>query len=149
MGFLESLRRGRGQSLVEFVVAVPIVLVLLFTTFELSRYYYTRLMIRNSVATATRFAVTGNTLTDPETGDPLTRAQSIQRTILESTGRFGVDSDDIAIDPPDGGDPAEVVTISLTYQHDSGLPTLFSLFPSPLRDYTIQSSMRNEPFFGE
>lgn len=149
MGFRDPAPRSHGQSLVEFILAVPIVLILLFTTFELSRYYYTRLMIRNTVATASRFAVTGNTLPDPETGDPLSRARSIERKILEGTERFGVDSDDITIDPADGGDPSEVVTISLAYRHESRLPSLFSLFPDPLADYTIRSSMRNEPFFDE
>ena len=68
---------------------------------------------------------------------------------LEGTERFGVDSDDITIDPADGGDPSEVVTISLTYEHESRLPSLYSLFPDQLSTYTIQSSMRNEPFFDE
>jgi len=139
--------RERGQSLVEFAMAIPIVLFLIFSTIEMARFYFIRISVRSAVAEAVRFAVTGNQLDDPMTGDPLSRAQSVRELILDRTQQFGVEGSDISIDPPDGGDPEEVVTVSLDFEYDVALPSLVDLFPDPLRMFTISSSMRNEPFF--
>ena len=82
-------RRGRGQGLVELVLAVPVFLILFFGIYEFSRYYSTRLRIRSAVAEGARFAATGARLTDPATGDPLSRAVSVRSTILTDVAQFG------------------------------------------------------------
>ena len=101
-------RRGRnsnarGSVAVEFLFAIPIVLFLFFGIFELGRHYYTRLTLRHAVAEAARFAVTGRTLDDPNTGNPMTRAESIQLVIQRSAQNLGVDVAQIVIIPADGG----------------------------------------------
>ncbi|MFW6192437.1 MAG: TadE/TadG family type IV pilus assembly protein [Gemmatimonadota bacterium] len=135
-----------GQSLVEFVLALPVLLLVAFGIFEFGQYYHTRLSIRNAVAEGARFAITGNQLPDPETGDPLDRAQSIERVILERTQRFGVVRDDISISPADGGDPEEIVTIRLDYAYRIGLPSVASVLSPGSLDFSVRTSMRNEPF---
>ena len=98
------LARGkRGQGLVELVLAIPVLMVLFFGIYEFSRYYSARLRIRSTVAEAARFAATGNQLTDPVTGDPLSRALSIRTKILSEVGPLGVTSGDITLSPADGG----------------------------------------------
>lgn len=146
--FWRKLRRTRrGQSLVEFVLALPVLLMVVFGIFEFGNYYHTRLSIRNAVVEGARFAITGNVLPDPETGDPLTRALSIERVILERTARFGVEADDITISPPDGGEPEEIVTIRLDYAYQIGLPSVASVLNPGSLDFAVRTSMRNEPFF--
>jgi hypothetical protein len=140
-------RNAGGQGLVEFIFALPICMMLIFGIFEFSRYYTTRLRIRTAVAEATRFATTGNTLTDTDTGDPLSRSVSIQRTILGQVSHFGVTSDDISINPADGGGPEEVVTVTVDYDYEVAVPLMAKVFEADALGFSVSTSMRNEPFF--
>ena len=113
-----SLRRSAsGQSMVEFVLVIPMILLLLTGIFEFGRHYYPRLTLRNAVAEAARFAVTGRTLLDPDTGQPMTRAESIVQVILDKARGLAVDVNNIQINPSDGGLPGQVVTVSATYRY--------------------------------
>jgi hypothetical protein len=148
------LRRARGlpgpasgQSLVEFVLVVPILMLLVFGIIEFGRYFYTRLTLRDAVAEAARYAVTGNQFTDPVTGDPIGRATSIERIIEQRTSSLGVDPADISISPADGGAPEQVVTINVHYHYAIALPSIASIVPTSLLDFTVSTSMRNEPFY--
>ncbi len=141
-------RRGnaRGSVAVEFLFAIPIVLFLFFGIFELGRHYYTRLTLRHAVAEAARFAVTGRTLDDPDTGDPLTRAESIQLVIQRSAQNLGVDVAQIVIIPADGGGPEEVVQVGVQYEYDFWFQPMGDLL-SPLEEIVVTTAMRNEPAF--
>lgn len=143
--------RGRftdniGSVAVEFLFAIPIVLFLFFGIFELGRHYYTRLTLRHAVAEAARFAVTGQTLDDPDTGSPLTRAESIQLVIQQSAQNLGVDVAQIVIIPPDGGVPEQVVQVGVQYQYDFWFKPMGDLL-SPLEDIVVTTAMKNEPAF--
>jgi Flp pilus assembly protein TadG len=147
-GWIRCLaRRAGGQGLVEFVVAIPVFLVMMSGMYEFSRYYITRLTIRNAVAEGARYATTGNFEIDDETGDPIDRATSIRNTILQHTARFGVTSDDIIITPEDGGAPEEVVTVRLDYGYEVALPLMEHVLGTGIFDFQVSTSMRNEPFF--
>lgn len=139
-------RSERGSVAVEFLFALPIVLLLFFGIFELGRHYYTRLTLRHAVAEAARFAVTGQTLDDPDTGDPLTRAESIQLVIQKSAQNLGVDVAQISINPPDGGAPEEVVQVGVQYHYDFWFQPMGDLL-SPLEEIVVTTAMRNEPAF--
>ena len=141
--------RGRWQSgavLVEFLFAIPIVLFLSFGIFEIGRHYYTRLTLRQAVAEAARFAVTGRTLDDPDTGDPLTRAESIQLVIQQSARNLGVDIAQIVIIPADGGAPQEVVQVRVQYEYQFLFTPIGNLL-SPLKNIVVTTAMKNEPAF--
>jgi hypothetical protein len=137
---------ARGSVAVEFLFALPIVLFLFFGIFELGRHYYTRLTLRHAVAEAARFAVTGQTLDDPSTGNPLTRAESIQLVIQRSAQNLGVDVAQIVIIPADGGAPEEVVQVGVQYTYDFWFQPMGDLL-SPLEDIVVTTAMRNEPAF--
>jgi Flp pilus assembly protein TadG len=132
---------------VEFIFALPVCMMLFFGIYEFSRYYTARLRIRAAVAEATRFATTGNTLTDADTGDPLSRSVSIRQTILGHVDHFGVTSDDISIDPEDGGAPEEIVTVTVDYEYQVAVPLMARVFEADALDFSVSTSMRNEPFF--
>jgi hypothetical protein len=147
---LRRLLRGtKGQGLAEFVLAIPVFMVLFSGIYEFSRYYTTRLRIRSAVAEGARFGTTGNVLLDEDTGDPLGRAQSIKNTILAHVAQFGVTADHIDIDPADGGAPEEVVTITLDYEYEVAIPLMESVLGTEVMDFTVSTVMRNEPFFQE
>ena len=131
--------------MVEFMFALPVVILLFFGIFELGRHYYTRLSLRHTVAEAARFAVTGQTLNDT-LGTPLTRAQSIQKVILASASDLGVDVSHISINPADGGSPGEVVQVGVQFQYDFFFEPMGDLL-SPLQDINVTTAMKNEPVF--
>ena len=121
------LRDARGQSLVEFSLILPMMLLLILAIMEFGQLYQTKLTLRHAVREGARFAITGNVLLD-SIGDPMTRAESIQQTILQSAARLNIDVDNISIDPADGGDPEDVVTIRVTHRYEVKTPIIEELF---------------------
>jgi len=57
--FSDLKPRKRGQSLVEFAVALPFLLVILLGIFEAARWFQAYLAVQYAAREATRFAVTG------------------------------------------------------------------------------------------
>ena len=146
-GFRRRRLGARGQSAVEFLFALPMVLFLLSGIFEFGRHYYTRLTLRHAVGEAARFAVTGNVLPDPQTGDPMTRSQSIVQTIVDRAGDLNVSVSNLAITPANGGGPGEVVTITATYRYTFVLTPIARLFGPGYVDFSVSTTMMNEPAF--
>lgn len=122
------------------------VLLLFMGIFELGNYFYARLTLRHSVLEASRFAITGSRMEDEATGDTLTRAASIAEVFRRATPTVPVDLERLAIDPPDGGAPGEIVTVSATYRYDFSLPLVDQFFPDGV-EFTVKTAMRNEPSF--
>jgi hypothetical protein len=139
-------RSASGQALVEFALVVPMALLLFVGIIEVSHYYYARLTLRHSVLEATRFAVTGSLLEDPESGDTLTRAESITRILRSAAPALPVDLERLSIEPPDGGGPGDIVRLSATYSYGFSLPLIRRFFPERL-EFTVTSAMKNEPIF--
>lgn len=139
-------RSSRGQGLVEFALAFPIVLFVIFGVFEFGRYYYTRLTMQHAVAEATRFAITGNVLSD-SLGDPMSRVASIVEVIRTRASTLEVDVDRITILPADGGGPGDVVTVNAAFGFQFIVPGYRQLAPEGVLDFTVSTSMRNERFF--
>jgi len=109
-------------------MALPIVLLLLAGIFEFGRHFYTRLTLRHAVAEAARFAVTGNSLPDPVTGQPMPRAASIVQVIVDGAKDLNVDVNRIRITPADGGAPGQIVRIAATYSYTFVLAPISRLF---------------------
>lgn len=147
VGLLHSFRRCEGgQSLVEFALTLPLVLLLIMGSVEVGVMYYTRLTVRHATTEAARFAITGNVLTDPSSGEALSRPESIERAVQLRADRFNVGLDSIVMAPADGGLPGEVVRISVHYTYDFSLPFVGTLFPERQRRFRVSTSMKNEPF---
>ena len=148
VGKTRRLRGGeRGQSLIEFVLVAPVLLVLLAGVFDFGRHFFTRLTLRHAVAEAARFAVTGNQLIDPDTGQPMTRAESILDVIVDKAGDLNVDVNGIRITPPDGGAPGDVVQISASYRDHFVMAPVIRFFSTGYVDFTVATVVRNEPVF--
>ena len=141
-----AVRCTRGSALVEMAVVMPMLLILFASIFEFGRLFHTRLTARHAVIEATRFAVTGNQLTDAESGDVIDRAASIRRIVAERAYTLPVTPESIVIDPADGGGPEDVVRITLTYTYDYSLPGFMDVLPA--MRFSVAAAMRNEPFYG-
>ncbi len=139
-------RCSRGSALIEMALVMPMLLVLFASIFEFGRMFHTRLTARHAVIEATRYAVTGNQLTDDESGDLLDRAASIRRIVAERAYTLPLTPEAIVIDPADGGGPEDVVRITLIYSYDYALPGFMDVLPE-LR-FSVAAAMRNEPFYG-
>ena len=139
------IRCSRGSALVEMALVTPMLLILFASIFEFGRMFHTRLTARHAVIEATRFAITGNQLTDDESGDMLDRATSIRRIISESAYGLPVTPEAIDIDPADGGGPDDIVRVTLTYSYDYSVPGFMDVLPE--MTFTVATAMRNEPFY--
>jgi len=146
---LRTLRCPRGTVVLEFALVAPIVILLFVGIAEFGRFYHARLTLQHAVREAGRFAVTGNTLVDPDTGQDLTRAESIRRVILDQAANLDLDVERLEIDPPDGGGPSAVVTVTAGFRFEFVAPGVRQMFPEGGHDFTISMSMQNEPFFDE
>ena len=142
------IRDRRGQSLVEFALVIPMVLLLFLGVFEISTYFYTRLTLRHSVMEASRFAITGARIEDEISGDTLSRAESIAEIYRRAAPTVPVDLEALVIDPPDGGQPGEIVVVTATYSYDFSLPLVDQFFPDGV-EFNVRTAMRNEPSFQE
>jgi len=145
---LRQLKRSTsGQSLAEFALVLPVLLLVFMGIFEFGRFYYTRLTLQHAVREATRYAITGQTQTDPETGEPISRANSIVNVILANTATLHVDLDGISIDPADGGGPEEIVRVRVDFGYDFEMPLVKDLLPESGVTLSYETAMRNEPFY--
>jgi Flp pilus assembly protein TadG len=140
-------RENRGSTLVEFALVLPFILMLFMGITEFGRFYYTRLTLQHAVREAARFAITGNTLPDPDTGEPMTRVESIRHVIMEKASNLDLDVELLEVDPPDGGGPAQVVTVTARFHFEFIAPVIRQMFPDGGYDFTVATAMKNEPFF--
>ena len=136
------LRGSHGSGLVEFALVLPVLLSLIFGIFEFGRLGFSHMTAKHAVSEATRYAITGRQLLDPDTGEPIPRAETIKQVVRDNAGVFAI-ADSIVIDPPDGGGPEDLVTVSVSFKHRFFLPGLDEIVPV---DFTVRTAMKNEPF---
>lgn len=140
-------RNTSGQSLVEFAIVLPLLLLVFLGIFEFGRFYFTKLTLQHAVREATRFAITGNVLADPETGDPMDRVNSIVRVILDNTKNLDVDLDGVTITPADGGGPEDIVRVRVDFQYNLTVPLIQNIVPDGHVNFSFSTAMRNEAFY--
>ena len=82
------IRDSRGNNLVEAAIVTPLMLFLTFSIIDFATLFYAYLALENGVSQATRFAVTGNLLDDPDApGSKLSRRDSISPRPEPETAR--------------------------------------------------------------
>jgi len=126
-------------------MVLPLLLLLFFSVFEFSRYYYTRITLRHAVREATRFAVTGQVLTD-SLGNPITRPASIAKIIMSQAPGLTIDPTSITITPPGGGAPGSIVEVRVNHTYVVLMPLIGAFFPSGSVPIHVSTVMKNERF---
>lgn len=135
------LRRDDGQSAVEFMLVLPLLLLVLLAVAELGAAFYTYVTLNNATSEAARWASIGHVpdaTCDLATEGIQWRAQVMSRGLLTCADpgvTFQIDYDDAASGQPGRG-TAVTVRVSRTYQARTPLPAFVSfvtagaLFPS-------------------
>jgi hypothetical protein len=142
-----------GQTVVEFALAVTVMLLIMMGIFEFGRLLQTWLTVQNSAQAGTRFAVTGQCWvnpTDPNWNLDAARLQCIKNEATRVASSLRVDAEAGPLDPgyfkvsihasdPPGpnpdpdleypGGPNARVAVDVTYNHEVITPVLREIVP--------------------
>jgi hypothetical protein len=151
------LRDSRGNNLIEAAIITPLLVLLTFSIVDFAAIFYAYLALENGVSQATRFAVTGNTLDDPDKpGAKLSRQDSIITAMRNATPTLTIPAEafTFAHMPPGSGTwlsgtggPLDIEKVSVTYQWSLLSPVLRPFFTNGEIDLVVNSSMKNEGRF--
>lgn len=86
----KSYRTSKGQSMVETILVLPLLLLLIFGIIEFGRVYYTYIMLSNAAREGARYAAVRETDMENYTNS--------ESRMLELVASYGVTIDDIAVD---------------------------------------------------
>ena len=137
-------RRLGGQSLVEFAIVLPLLLLLVFAIMDFGRLFFTQETLQHAVREAGRFAVTGRQLADPDgNGGQLSRQSSIISTLRKAAIGLPIESENIQI--TDGGSGG-TVRIEVTYEMKLITPIIGQFFEDGRYKFTVATAFKNEPF---
>jgi hypothetical protein len=154
---LRRLGDARGNNLLEAAIITPLMIFLTFSIVDFSSLFYTYLALENGVSQATRFAVTGNLLDDPDKpGSKLSRQASIVHAMRSATPTLTIPDEaftfshlvpgtSIWVNGPGG--PADIEKVSVQYQWSVLSPVLRLFFADGQMTLTVNSSMKNEGRF--
>jgi hypothetical protein len=146
---------SKGTSLVEAAIITPLLLLLTFAIVDFGALFYVYLALENGVSLATRFAITGNTLSDPG-GTALGRTDSIKLAMRRATPTLTIDDGDFTFEHivPGGagwvggvGGPSDVEKVSVNYKWTILTPVIRPFFPGGQMTFHVESAMKNEGRF--
>jgi Flp pilus assembly protein TadG len=148
-------KRERGAVSVETAFAAVVLVGLITATMDFANMHYKRSALQHAVSQATRFAVTGKTVADPnDASKQLSREASIYQLVkqLSKIEDFGsrdlavyvVNSDGTLTAGPGG--PGDVIMVRATYRVGLVTPGLSKLFPNGQYSFTCSTRFRNEEF---
>jgi Flp pilus assembly protein TadG len=133
--------RTIGQGVVEFALAAPILLLLIFGIIDLARLMQAQATVSSAARQAIRYAVTGQQVRDVSGTGWVTRTDTIKQRALDGlaglalTGssdktQFGYYT--IEVNPTNGGDPNQIVEISVYYNVEMLTPLVNMVLPRVL-----------------
>jgi Flp pilus assembly protein TadG len=149
-------RTEAGTNLVEAALITPLLLLLVFAVVDFASMFFVYLALENGVAQATRFAVTGNTLEDPDEGTTLSREQSIRLAMRNATPTLTIEDEAFSFSHlPAGtttwvsgaGGPSDVEKVTVRYTWDVMTPLMAVFFDDGQIEFTVESAMKNEGRF--
>ncbi len=151
------IRDSRGNNLVEAAIVTPLMLFLTFSIIDFATLFYAYLALENGVSQATRFAVTGNLLDDPDApGSKLSRRDSIMQTMRRATPTLTIPDGAFSFSHlPSGsgtwvngtGGPLDIEKVSVRYDWSLLSPVLRPFFDNGQITLVVDSSMKNEGRF--
>jgi Flp pilus assembly protein TadG len=152
-----QLRGEKGATILEAAIVTPILLLLTFSIIDFASLFYVYLALENGASQATRYAVTGNQMDDPNNpGTKLSRPDSIKLAMRTATPTIALDDSAFAFShlPVGGstwltgtGGPDEIDKVTITYTWNLLTPLLRPFFTNGQINLTVESAMKNEGRF--
>jgi Flp pilus assembly protein TadG len=143
-----SFRTDRGTSLVEAALITPLLLLLTFSIIDFASMFYVYLALENGVSQASRFAVTGNALEDPdEDGELLSREDSIKLAMRDATPTLTIEDEAFSFSHlPAGtstwvngtGGPNDIEKVTVNYTWSLMTPLVAVFFDDGHIDFTVE-----------
>ena len=155
---VKQLGDAKGATLIEAAIITPLFLLLTFSIVDFGGLFYAYLALENGVSLASRYGVTGQTMTNPLTGTPLNHQESLKLTMRQGTPTLTIPDSAFVFShrSPGGavwlggpGGPGELERVSVTYTYTTFTPWLVGLFfpPNGTIDLRVDSAMKNEGVF--
>jgi Flp pilus assembly protein TadG len=142
--------------MLEAAIVMPLLVLLTFGIVEFSSVFYVYLALENGVGQATRFAVTGATLADPDTGAPLSREGSIRAAMRRATPTLTIDDAAFSFQhmapgaagwTGGAGGSSDIEKVSVDYTWTLLTPWIRPFFPGGEVNLRVDSTMKNEGGF--
>jgi hypothetical protein len=154
---IRRLRDTAGANLLEAAIITPLLLVLTFSIVDFGCLFYVYLALENGASQATRYAVTGNLMDDPNSpGNKLTRVETIKLamrqatptlTIADSAFTFAHQAPGAGAWVGGTGAPGDVEKLTINYTWRLFTPMLWPFFNNGNINLTVDSIMKNESRF--
>lgn len=148
-------KRERGAVAVETSFAAVLLVLLITATMDFANMHHKRSALQYAVSQAARFAVTGNTIVDPNNpAKRLTRDASIYHLVKELSHIDDLRSNDIVVYvvgsngslTAGSGSAGDVIMVQASYRVPVVTPGLAKLFPNGSYSFTCAARFRNEEF---
>ncbi len=139
-----------GNAITEFAFVLPLFVLLLCATLDMSRLFFMETTLQNAVRTGGRYAITGNHQPDPNNpGQNLSRVNSIIQVTQQAA--MGTDVSNLQISSLVGGSgsaggPGDTVTLSLSDNVQLITPIIGQFFNHGQFPLSVSVSFLNEPF---
>ncbi len=154
---LKRLRDTAGTNLLESALMMPLLLLLTFSIVDFASIFYVYLALESGVSQATRYAITGNQMADPDNlGRQLSREDSIKSAMRQATPTLTIHDDAFTFRhlPQGGGTwlsgsggPGDIAKVTVDYTWTIMTPLMRPFFASGGVHLTVESAMKNEGRF--
>jgi hypothetical protein len=148
-----------GANIIEAAVITPLLFMLTFGIIDFAALFYTYVALENGVSQATRYAITGNLMDDPDNpGSQLSREGSIKAAMRQATPTLTIDDGAFTFThmaPGSGswsggaGGPSDIGRVTVAYIWSPPTPILrpFLASTSGRLTLSVESAMKNEGRF--
>jgi Flp pilus assembly protein TadG len=151
------LRDCAGTNILEAALITPLLLLVTFAICDFSSMFYVYLAIENGASQATRYAVTGQQMTDPSNpATLLSRTDSIKAAMRQATPTLTLPDSAFSFShmSPGGstwtagvGGPNDIDKLTVDYTWHLMTPLLRPFFTNGDFHVTVESAMKNEGRF--
>ena len=150
----QFLRDCGGSNLIEAAIVTPLLLVLTLGLVDFASMFYVYLALENGVSEATRFAITGNDMDDPNNpGTPLGREAGIRLAMQEATPVIDVSTATFTFThmtpgstswSGGAGGPGDIGRVTVEYTWTPLTPIIRPLLTNGEMTVRVESAMKNE-----
>jgi Flp pilus assembly protein TadG len=146
-----------GANIIEAAIITPLLFMLTFGIIDFAALFYTYTALENGVSQASRYAITGNLMDDPDNpGSNLTREGSIKTAMRQATPTLVLGDEVFAFShmaPGAGswsggtGGPNDIGRVTVAYIWSPPTPILRPFLTNGRLTLSVESAMKNEGRF--